>query len=114
MNQNDAPKVDAEEKKVRTFAHRVRVPPLTDTVELVGVYRGLFNACRVNCDRMSDMFPIQTRFNHPIEESNTALNKEYAETMTLISSAMAAYGSVSCVDCRVATGSATFMFEYTE
>lgn len=97
--------------QVRTFTHIVSCPPLTDMAEMMGVYNNLLQACQI---KGNIAVPPVTGFTHPIAECQQQLQKDFLQTMQLLQTAVASYGSVTLVNARCTSSSLTFVFQYVE
>jgi len=107
---NPIPPTPSPEKKL--FTHVVQLPAQTDVPEFIGVYRAMFETCGVDCSQM--FFPTAVKFTHPIPEMNEKLARDYAETLLILQSTVANCDTIAVINCRVTSGTATFIFEYTE
>lgn len=95
----------------RNMTHSVHVPPLTDVQEMLGAYRGLFEALGIPNDMP---FPISQGFTHPIEAENTKLTSAFFNTMTIMKQLTIDKVNVQLDSTRVTGESVLFVFSYNE
>jgi len=78
---------------------------------MMGVYNNLLQACQI---KGVINVPPAAGFTHPIEECQQQLQRDFLNTMQLLQTAVASYGSVTLVNARCTSASLTFVFQYVE
>lgn len=98
---------------IKVQTHNVRIPPVTDTAQLLGIYGALFGALGIGMPSDYPFAPV-AGFTHPIAEENAKMTKDFMGTKTLLESLRARYINVHLIEARVANSMVVFKIGFEE
>lgn len=97
---------------IKTITHTIALPPNTDVVQFLGVYRNLMESMQV--PHNMDTFDSVDGFTHPIEECQKQLTTAFFEFFRQLQDLKNIYGSVQCINATVGNSTVTFIFTYQD
>lgn len=96
-----------------SFTHVIQVPPLTDTMMLVGAYRTLMNTIGINCDRLA-AYPASSGVTHPIESAQQILANDFTDTYHMLMVSYMTHGSLTVANMTFMMNCCVFTFTHPD
>lgn len=97
---------------MKFLTHSVRVPPLTDVTEMVACYHTLMSIQGVIVGEL--VFEPKSEFTHPIESEKVKMVAEFMGTMSILTSSIHLYGTLTLTQTLVQSSQLFFTFSYNE
>lgn len=96
-----------------TFTHVITVPPMTDTMMLVGAYRALMEAMGIDCTALA-AFPVCQGVTHMVEQAQQILTNDWQDTFAMLQVSYMLHGGLTVTDMRFMTNCCIFTFSYPD
>ena len=96
-----------------SFTHVIQVPPMTDTMMLVGAYRTLMDTIGIECGVLAQ-YPSSSGVTHPIASAQQILADDFSDTYHMLMVSYMFHGSLSVTNMRFMMNCCVFTFTHPD
>lgn len=96
------------------FTHVITVPPMTDTMQLIGSYRAVMEILGIDCSQLFG-FPVnENGITHPVESAQQILVNDFQDTYSMLQLNTIAHGGLTLSNMTFMPGCCVFTFIYED
>lgn len=95
------------------FTHVIQVPPLTDSMMLVGAYRALMDTIGIDTSALAN-YPNATGVTHPVESAQQILVDDFQDTFKMLQVSYMTHGGLTVSDMKFMATCCVFVFSHPD